>query len=50
VDNELVGRSQPEGSGQCINVQMNAGDKCCPSGVHSAILGPVLFNIFINDI
>jgi len=43
---ELVGRSQP-GHGQRLNVQMEAGDKWCPSGVH---MGPLLFNILINDI
>jgi len=35
VAKELVGRSQPEGSGQWLDVQMNAGDKWCPSGVRS---------------
>jgi len=35
VAKELVGRSQPEGSGQQLNVQMDAGDKWCPSGVHA---------------
>jgi len=33
VAKELVGRSQPEGSGQELNIQMDAGDKWCPSGV-----------------
>ena len=30
---ELVGRSQAEGSGERLNVQVAAGDKWCPSGV-----------------
>jgi len=47
VDEELVGWSQPEGSGQQLNVQMETGDKWCPSGVRIA---QVQFNIFINDI
>ena len=33
VDKELVGWSQPEGSGQQLNVEMEIGDKWCPSGV-----------------
>ena len=33
--------------GQRLNVQMETGDKWCPSGVHT---GTVLFNIFISDI
>ena len=33
VDKELVGRLQPEGCGQWLNVQVGAGDKQCPSGV-----------------
>ncbi|KAK4829840.1 LOW QUALITY PROTEIN: hypothetical protein QYF61_006850 [Mycteria americana] len=33
VDEELVGWSHPEGSGQQLNVQMEIGDKWCPSGV-----------------
>jgi len=33
VAKELVGRSQPEGSGQRLEAQMDAGDKWCPSGV-----------------
>ena len=32
---ELVGRSQPEGSGQGLDVQMDAGGKWCPSGVRT---------------
>jgi len=35
MDKELVGWSQPEGSGQWLDVQMDAGDKCCTSGVHT---------------
>ena len=34
VDEELVGRGQPEGSGQWLDVQMDTGDKWCPSGFH----------------
>ena len=33
VAKELVGRLQPEGSGQQLDVQMDASDKGCPSGV-----------------
>ena len=33
--NELFGRPLPEGSGQQLDVQMDTGDKCCPSGVHT---------------
>jgi len=33
VAKELVGRSQPEGSGERLDVQVDAGDKWCPSGV-----------------
>ena len=29
---ELVGRLQPEGRGQWLDVHMNASDKRCPSG------------------
>jgi len=32
---ELVGRLQPEGSGQRLKVQIGTGDKWCPSGVHT---------------
>ena len=32
---ELFGRSHPEGSSQWLDVQMEAGDKWCPSGVHT---------------
>ena len=45
VDKELVERLYPEGSGQQPNVQMEAGDKWCSSGVH---MGPL--HIYINDI
>ena len=34
MDEELLGRSQPEGSGQQLNIQMETGDKWCPSGVY----------------
>jgi len=46
VDKELVGWLQPEGSAQWLDVQMDAGDEWCPSGV---CMGLVLFNIFISD-
>ena len=36
MDGELIGWSHPEGSGQWLNVQMEIGDKWCPSGVHTA--------------
>jgi len=32
---KLVGRSQPEGSGQRLSVQMDTGDKWCPPGVRT---------------
>jgi len=35
VDKELIGRLQPEGSGQWLNVQMEIGDKWGPSGLHT---------------
>ena len=47
MDQELVGWLHPESSGQQLNVQMEIGDKWCPSGF---ILGPVLLSIFISDI
>jgi len=47
VGEELLGWSHPEGRDQWLNVQMETGDKGCPSAV---IVGPVLFNIFINDV
>ena len=33
MSKELVGRSQPEGSGQWLDVQMEICDKWCRSGV-----------------
>jgi len=45
VAKELVGRSQPRGSGQQLYVQMDAGDKWCPSGVHTGTTA-----VFINDL
>jgi len=35
MDKELVGRSEPERSGQQLNVQMDTGDKWGPSGVRT---------------
>ena len=32
---ELVGRSQPKGSGQQLNVQMETSDEWSPSGVRT---------------
>jgi len=43
VEKKLVEMSQPEGSGQWLDVQKDTGDKWCPSGV-------CMFNIFINNI
>ena len=33
MSKELVGRSHPEGSGQQLDVQMDASDKWCSSGI-----------------
>ena len=33
MDEKLTARSQPEDSGQWLNIQMETGDKWCPSGV-----------------
>jgi len=37
VDEKLVGRLYPEGSGQRFSVQMEVSDKQCPSGDHIGI-------------
>ena len=34
MNEELVGWWCPEGSGQWFNIQMEIGDKWCPSEVH----------------
>jgi len=46
VNEELVGWSYREGRGERLTVQVETGDKLCPSGVCT---GTVLFSIFIND-
>lgn len=47
MDKELVGRLQPDGCGQQLHVQVEAGNDQCPQ---ESVFGLVLFNIFINDI
>jgi len=42
VDKELIVWSQPEGSGQPLDVQMEIDDK--------SLLGPIVFSILTNDI
>ena len=47
----MDGHIHPEGSGQWFKIQMDIGDKWYPSGtVVSPVLGPGLFNTFINNI
>ena len=35
MNKELVGRSQPEGSGQRLDVQVDASEEWCSSGVRT---------------
>ena len=46
MDEDLTAGSSPESGGQWLNVWGEISNKCSPWSV----VGPVLFNIFINDI
>ena len=45
MDKELVGLSQPKGSGHRLNVRMETSDEWSPSGVHTGT-GSVLIYIY----
>lgn len=47
MSREQVVRLYPDSTGEWLNVQMNISEKWCAL---RSVLGPVLFNIFINYI